>query len=176
MLQEFNYINNEKETHVIPSLKQAYADEKITFGECDKEMKKLTKVLSDIIEKVKSMKTGMDKQNKKIGDISVQVTIRDQETKETLDCMEKDAKLGMKEALNTRCIANNNQYEIGNLKRTVESHVLKLNSMSKMGGAWRLHSDHDKYPILKNEKFNHWSKYNDNLKDIVFKVDNLIDL
>ena len=45
-----------------------------------------------------------------------------------------------------------------------------------MGGAWRLHSDHDKYPILKNEKFNHWSKYNDNLKDIVFKVDNLIDL
>ena len=37
-------------------------------------------------------------------------------------------------------------------------------SNGKQGGAWQLHSDDETYPILKQDKMNHWSKYNDELE------------
>lgn len=48
-------------------------------------------------------------------------------------------------------------------------------SNGKLGGACQLYSDKDLYPILKQDKFNHWSKYNDNLKNMKLKGDTLMD-
>ena len=53
------------------------------------------------------------------------------------------------------------------IQREVENHSLKLiTGNGKLGRAWELHSDDEKYPILKQDKMNHWSKYNDNIKNI----------
>ena len=38
------------------------------------------------------------------------------------------------------------------------------------------HSDKSKYPILKDEKINHWSKFNEHLKNIKLEGDSLVQL
>ena len=62
-------------------------------------------------------------------------------------------------------------------RKKIEKYSLKLNaSNGKLGGVWKLHSDDKIYPILKQDKMNHWSKYNDNLKNVKFEDDTLMEL
>ena len=49
-------------------------------------------------------------------------------------------------------------------------------SNRKQGVAWKLYSDDETYPILKQDKMKHWSKYNDNLKNVKLEGDTLMDL
>ena len=62
-------------------------------------------------------------------------------------------------------------------REKLNKNSLKLNaSNGKQGGAWKLHSDDENYPILKQDKMNHWSKYNDNLKNVKLEGDTLMEL
>ena len=74
--------------------------------------------------------------------------------------------------------ANNNKFEINNLKKTIKSRALKLNATGSMkSSAWYLYLYEDQYPILKNENTqNCWSKYNDNLRNVVLEGDKLMDI
>ena len=52
-----------------------------------------------------------------------------------------------------------------------------MNATDKIeGGAWQLHSNEDQYPILKNEKRNHWSKYKKNIKHDALEGRKLMNL
>ena len=83
----------------------------------------------------------------------------------------------LKETLNIKQKAHGNNFGIRGLKKEMEKHSLKLNaSNGKLGGACQLYSDKDLYPILKQDKFNHWSKYNDNLKNMKLEGDTLMKL
>ena len=65
----------------------------------------------------------------------------------------------MKETLNIKRSAHVNEYRIHGIKREVEKHLLKLNAGNEeLGGAWKLHSDEEICPILKQDKMNHWLK------------------
>ena len=167
----------EQEEITIPNLEKDYNNKKISFEKYDEEMDKLNKTITDLQETMNGIEGAIKNQNEYMQNMSIEVSLQNQENKETFENIEKDSLLNSKETLNARRIANDNQQDIRNIKRTMESHSLKLNATSTMrGGAWQLHSDEDQYPILKNEKYNHWSKYNDNLKNIVLEGDNLMDL
>ena len=94
----------------------------------------MIKEMTDLQDKMNKMKLKLKKKDKKIEEISFNIKIQDNENKETYARIEKDTKYGLKVTLGVKQTAHDNQYEIRNLKRTVESHALKLNSTRNMGG------------------------------------------
>ena len=168
---------DEQESITIPKLEKAYENRKVTREEYADEMRTMNKTIKDLVKRMHDIDAVIKDQNNKIENIAMETKIQNLQNEEKFEKIEEDSKVSTKETLNARRTANDNQFEIRNLKRTVENHALKLNATSTMkAGAWALHSDEDAYPILKNEKFNHWSKYNDNVKNIVLEGDNLMDL
>ena len=170
-------IYEEQESITIPKLEKDYENKTVTREEYVIEMKTMNKTIKDLVKRVHDIDAVIKDQNNKIENIAMETKIQNLQNKETFERIEKDSKVSIKETLNARRTANDNQFEIRNLKKTVENHALKLNATSTMkAGAWQLHSDEDVYPILKNEKGNHWSKYNDNVKNVILEGDNLMDL
>ena len=90
--------------------------------------------------------------------------------------MEQDNKNHLKKTLNIMSKAHANEYDIRGIQREIVNHSLKLNAGNvKLGGAWQLHSDDEKYQILKQDKMNHLSKYNDNFKNVKLEGDTLME-
>ena len=176
LLEETQKKLNEQTEINIPKLEKDYAAELITSEELEKGYDKIIEDVLDLQKQLEQIVKKSTKQEKRIENLSIDMKVQTNDLRDNFERIEKDTKLGLKETLAIKQATHDNTYELRNIKRTVESHALKLNATSKMGGAWQLNSDEDKYPILKNEKYNHWSKYNGNLKDIVLEGDNLIDL
>ena len=73
--------------------------------------------------------------------------------------IEQSNKENLKEILKIKSKAYANELDIRGIKKKAEKHSNKLNaSNGKQGGAWQLHSDNEKYQILKQDKMKHWSK------------------
>ena len=101
-----------------------------------------------------------------------------EECKSDYEQLEKDYKYVIKDALKTRQTTNNSEHDLKYLKKEVEQHAIKINAANSFGSgeAWLLRSDEEIYPILTKDKNNHWSKYNNNLKDIKLEGDSLQQL
>ena len=167
---------NEQTDIDIPKLEKEYAEELITSVELEEGYEKISKAVLELQKQLTQITKKSTMQEEKIENLSIDLKIQTKDIRDNLDRIERDTKLGLEETLAIKQATHDNTYELRNIKRTVESYALKLNATSKMGGAWQLHSDEDKYPIPKNEKYNHWSKYNGNLKDIILKGDDIINL
>ena len=165
------------ETSKIPKMKQDLQDGKITVDEYNTKLKNLKDRLGKIVEKMNEMRDDFKKQDKNIESQSIKSSIAIKELEDNVEQLEHDNKHYLKETLRIKTKAHDNEYEIYGLKNKVEKHSLKLNaSNGTSGGVWQLHSDTEIYPILKQDKINHWSKYNDNLKNIKLEGDSLIEL
>lgn len=82
------------------------------------------------------------------------------------------------DTLQTRQTTNSNMRVIRDWQRKVKTHSININTVNSYGsrGAWILRSDEVSYPILRKDKNNYWSKYNDYLKNIKVEGDSLQQL
>ena len=123
------------------------------------------------------MRDSIKAQNKNIENQAINSSIAIENIEDNIEKTEQDNKNYLKEILIIKSKAHANEYGIRGIQREVDKHPLKLNAGNgKRDGACQLHSDDEKYPILKQYKMNHWSKYNNNLKNIKLKNDTLMDL
>lgn len=99
----------EQEEITIPTLKFFNTRKKIIFKEYDGEMDKLRKTITDQQDKMKEIDMVLSQQDEYIQNMSIKVSLQKQENKVNFESMKKDSKLNIKETLNTRRIANNNQ-------------------------------------------------------------------
>jgi len=99
----------------------------------------MAKVLEGVMTKMMAILT-LKKQDKKIESLEMESAWLHQENKENVERNEKDNKVNVKELLNTRRTASDNQSEIPNLKKVMESHSFK-NWMPLI--KWRV--EHDNY-------------------------------
>ena len=90
----------------------------------------MNETLKNIIENMGEIDAAIKSQDTNIENIAMKIAIQNQVNNETFEKIEKDSKLNIKETLNTKRTANNNQFEILNLNKKVETHALKLNATS----------------------------------------------
>ena len=106
------------------------------------------------------MRDNIKAQDKKIENESVNSSTAIKCVEDILEEIEQHTKEHLKETLKIKSKAHSNKLDIRGIQREVEKHSLTLNaSNGKQGGTWQLHSDDENYPILKQDKMNHWSKY-----------------
>ena len=161
----------------IPQMKQKLQDGKITAKEYNTELRNLKDRLHDIVNRMNIMRDNIKAQDKKIENESINSSTAIKYIEDNMEEMEQYNKDHLKETLKIKSKAHANEYDIRGIQREVEKYSLKLNaSNGKLGGVWQLHSDDKIYPILKQDKMNHWSKYNDNLKNVKLEDDTLMEL
>ena len=177
-------INNDR-TVTIPKLRDEFNNGDITADEFKIEIYKLkgrVAELFEVIDEIKDLIKHQDKkieiQDKKIENQAIQSSIEIKEIKEDIEALEQDNKDHLKETLNIKQKAHDNNFDIRGLKKEMEKHSLKLNASNGWkGGAWALHSDTDLYPILKSDDRNyHYTKFQDNLKPVKLKGPKLTDI
>ena len=123
------------------------------------------------------MRDSIKARDKKIENQSINSSIAIKNIEDNIEEIEQDNNNYLKETLINKNKAHAQEYDNRGIQREVEKHSLKLNTGNgKLGGAWELHSDDEKYLILKQDKMNHWSKYNDNIKNIKLEGNTLVDL
>ena len=145
--------------------------------EFESELTDLYELIESIKESSRDQEQTIKKQNIAIKDNRNETLIELKQVQEKFETIEKENKDHIRETINNKNKAHNNQQDIIGMKKVIEQHALKLNATnSYKGGAWKLHSDEDMYPMLKQDRNCHWSKYNANVKDIKLEGDTLIQL
>ena len=165
------------ETSKLSKMKQKFQIGKITTDEYNTEINNRKDRLAEIVKKMNIMRDSIKAQDKNIENQSINSSISIKNIENDIEEMEQDNKIHLNETLIIKSKIDTNEYDIRGIQREVEKHSLKPNSSNrKLGGAWKSYSDDEKYPILKQDKMNHWLKYNDNLKNVKLEGDTLMDL
>ena len=92
----------EQEKTTIPNLERDYENGKITFEEYDREIDKLNMTITYLQAHIKDVDIAIDQQYRRIDNISIEASTQNKKVQESLDIIEKDNKINLKETLNAR--------------------------------------------------------------------------
>ena len=69
-----------------------------------------------MVKKIDGLRENIKEQDNRMENQAIKASIKNQENLDTIEQLEKDNKMHLKETLNNKRTANNNQYEILRLK------------------------------------------------------------